>query len=97
MNEAQIQEAELRFTEVFLPAVKGLKRHGSMDVVLDSLFEGEDNAGEFVVRFEVTITRYSCSVDGASRGYMFIISFAIDTVTLSSIRNIFSTLYFRNF
>lgn len=58
MNAQQLEEAAVRLEEAFVPAVKRLRGRSSMDVVLDSLFEGADDAGEFVVRFEVSITRY---------------------------------------
>lgn len=57
MNAQQLEEAAVRLEEAFVPAVKRLRGRSSMDVVLDSLFEGADDAGEFVVRFEVSITR----------------------------------------
>ncbi|CAM9985971.1 unnamed protein product, partial [Hapterophycus canaliculatus] len=57
MNAEQLEEAAIRLEEAFIPAVKRLRRAPKMDVVLDSLFQGADDAGEFVVRFEVTITR----------------------------------------
>lgn len=65
MNDDQLEEAALRLEEAFVPAVKQLKMQASMDVVLDSLFEGQDDAGQFVVRFEVTISRW---VRGWMRG-----------------------------
>lgn len=57
MNAEQLEEAAIRLEEAFVPAVKRLRRASKMDVVLDSLFSGADDAGDFVVRFEVTITR----------------------------------------
>lgn len=57
MNAVQLGEAAIRLEEAFVPAVKRLRGRPSVDVVLDSLFQGADDAGEFVVRFEVTITR----------------------------------------
>lgn len=57
MSDEQLALATKRLEEVFFPAVKKLNRHGSTEIVLDSLFEGTDDAGDFVVRFEVTITR----------------------------------------
>lgn len=57
MTDEQLVSAARRLEEVFVPAVRKLKRQGSTDIVLDALFEGQDDAGEFVVRFEVTITR----------------------------------------
>lgn len=58
MNAVQLGEAAVRLEEAFVPAVKRLRGRVSVEVVLDSLFEGADDAGDFVVRFEVTITRY---------------------------------------
>lgn len=58
MTAHQLQEAAVRLEEAFVPAVKRLRGRASTDVVLDSLFEGKDDAGEFVVRFEVSITRW---------------------------------------
>lgn len=57
MTPHQLREAAVRLEEAFVPAVKRLRGRASMDVVLDSLFDGKDDAGEFVVRFEVSITR----------------------------------------
>ncbi|CAM9589560.1 unnamed protein product [Laminaria digitata] len=57
MNKQQLEKAAVRLEEAFVPAVKRLRGRTSMEVVLDSLFEGEDDAGQFVVRFEVTVTR----------------------------------------
>ncbi|CBN74195.1 hypothetical protein Esi_0013_0117 [Ectocarpus siliculosus] len=57
MNAQQLEDAAARLEEVFVPAVKRLRARSSVDVVLDSLFQGADDAGDFVVRFEVTLTR----------------------------------------
>ena len=57
MDSRQLKEAAARLEEVFAPAVKRLRVTQSTEVVLDSLFEGADDAGPFVVRFEVVITR----------------------------------------
>ena len=57
MNAQQLEDAAVRLEEAFVPAVKRLRGRSSMEVVLDSLFKGEDDAGQFVVRFEVTVTR----------------------------------------
>lgn len=66
MNAQQLEEAAVRLEEAFVPAVKRLRGRSSMEVVLDSLFEGEDDAGQFVVRFEVTVTRCARVVDEGS-------------------------------
>lgn len=57
MNAQQLEDAAARLEEAFVPAVKRLRARSSVDVVLDSLFQGADDAGDFVVRFEVTLTR----------------------------------------
>ncbi|CAM9604175.1 unnamed protein product [Ectocarpus sp. 8 AP-2014] len=57
MNTQQLEDAAARLEEAFVPAVKRLRARSSVDVVLDSLFQGADDAGDFVVRFEVTLTR----------------------------------------
>ncbi|CAM9329854.1 unnamed protein product [Ectocarpus sp. 12 AP-2014] len=57
MNAQQLEDATARLEEAFVPAVKRLRARSSVDVVLDSLFQGADDAGDFVVRFEVTLTR----------------------------------------
>lgn len=57
MNAQQLEDAAARLEEAFVPAVKRLRARSSVDVVLDSLFRGADDAGDFVVRFEVTLTR----------------------------------------
>ncbi|CAM9151547.1 unnamed protein product [Ectocarpus sp. 4 AP-2014] len=57
MNAQQLEDAAARLDEAFVPAVKRLRARSSVDVVLDSLFQGADDAGDFVVRFEVTLTR----------------------------------------
>lgn len=59
MNAEQLDDAAAKLEEVFTPAVKRLRVKQSTEVLLDSLFEGEDDAGPFVVRFEVTITRWA--------------------------------------
>lgn len=59
MNSLQLEEAAVSLEEAFVPAVKRLRGNQSMDVVLDSLFKGADDAGQFVVRFEVSITRWA--------------------------------------
>lgn len=66
MNAQQLEEAAVRLEEAFVPAVKRLRGRSSMEVVLDSLFEGEDDAGQFVVRFEVTVTRCARVIGGNS-------------------------------
>lgn len=65
MNAQQLEDAAARLEEAFVPAVKRLRGRSSMEVVLDSLFKGEDDAGQFVVRFEVTVTRCARFFNGA--------------------------------
>lgn len=59
MNAEQLDDAAAKLEEVFTPAVKRLRVKQSTEVLLDSLFNGEDDAGPFVVRFEVTLTRWA--------------------------------------
>lgn len=57
MDKGQIHVAAVRLEEAFVPAINRLRLRRSTEVVVDALFEGVDDCGGFVVRFEVSIAR----------------------------------------